>query len=117
MDDMVWQELPQNSMVPVASTAVWKPTQKTMPPTKPTTSRPSSEYFALGRLRVFHRRRSTPGFASLMLVGGSWVERALLREDPLDQVLRVSVGLDGLVIFLSPADLHLHALGELFRQL
>src|SRR6187399_1350650 len=100
MDDIVWQVLPQNSMVPVAATAVLKPIQKTMPPMKPTTSRPSSEYFALGRLRVFHRRRNAPGCVSLMLVEGGWVKRDLLRQDPLDHVRGVGVGLDGLVIFL-----------------
>jgi hypothetical protein len=39
----------QNSSVLVASIPVLKPPQKKMPEKKPTTSRLSSEYFALGR--------------------------------------------------------------------
>jgi hypothetical protein len=56
----------QNSSVLVASSAVWKPPQKTMPAKNPLASSASSEYLALGRLRTFQARRRTPALLSFL---------------------------------------------------
>src|SRR6187549_1588212 len=111
-----WQEV-QNFMVLVASSTVWKPPQKITPPMAPTTSKPSSEYFELGRLSTSHSRRTAlligppryrSGFRRRMRPLGRAIRSP--RQDPLHQVLDfVVLGLERLVLFFLAVDLDLGA--------
>src|SRR5471032_1344129 len=84
----------QNSRVLVASIAVLKPPQNRMPPTNPTSNRPSREYFALGFFRKFHRRAIAPGCVSVIWCSAQWRCVLLLEvvfvgsEEDVDRVIR-----------------------------